>query len=178
MDGILPSPMKKILTLLVLMAFAVGARADDNAAKLALAREAIAAMKADKMFDNMAAQMKQMASRFSQLPANATPEDQQKMTELQGKIMDLSMNEAKALIAKMDEVYATVYSEAELKAMVAFFKSPEGESMLAKQPQIMAQIMPLVQQMQQGLMPKIQKLVEEAKAAHEAQAADAPAATN
>jgi uncharacterized protein len=165
--------MKKLLTLLVLMAFAVGARADENAAKLALAREAIAAMKADKMFDNMATQMKQMASRFSHLPANASPEDQKKMEELQGKIMDLSMNEAKTLISKMDEVYAAVYSEAELKAMVAFFKSPEGESMMAKQPQIMAQIMPLVQQMQQGLMPKIQKLVEEAKAAHDAQAVPA-----
>jgi hypothetical protein len=166
--------MKKIPFLLALLALALGARADDNAARLALAREAISAMKADKMFDGMAAQMKQMASHYAQMAPDATPEARQKAEELQNKIMDLSMSEAKALISKMDAIYASVYSEAELKAMVAFFKSSEGQSMMAKQPQIMAQMMPLITQMQQGLMPKIQKLVEEAKAAPGAPAA-APA---
>ncbi len=135
-----------------------------NPAKLALAREAIAAMQADKMFDGMAAQMKQMATQFSPLPADATPEQRQKAEELQGKILDLAMTEAKVMIGKMDAIYANVYSEAELQAMVSFFKSPEGQSMIAKQPQVAAQIMPLVQEMQQSLMPKMQKLIEETKA--------------
>lgn len=156
--------MKKIL-LLAVLAFSPAAFAQDNAAKLALAREAIAAMQADKMFDGMAAQMKQMAAQFSPLPADATQEQRQKAEELQGKIMDLSMNEAKAMIGKMDAIYAAVYSEAELRAMLTFFKSPEGQSMMAKQPQVMAQIMPLMQEMQQNLMPKMQKLIQEAKAA-------------
>ncbi|HEY8994209.1 MAG TPA: DUF2059 domain-containing protein [Lacunisphaera sp.] len=156
--------MKKIPFLLALLALAVGARAEENAAKLALAREAIAAIQADKMFDNMTSQMKQMASYYAKADAAATPEAKQKAEALQNKILDLSMGEAKALVAKMDGIYAAVYSEAELKAMVAFFKSPEGQSMMAKQPQIMAQMMPLVQEMQKNLMPKIQKLVEETKA--------------
>lgn len=157
--------MKKILLLLALPAFAVGVRADDNAARLALAHEAIAAMHADKMLDGMAAQMKQMAVQMSPQAATATPEQRQKAEELQGKIMDLSMTEAKGLIAKMDAIYAEVYSEAELKAMVAFFTSPEGQSMMAKQPQVMTHIMPLVQDMQRSLMPKVKQLVEEARAA-------------
>jgi hypothetical protein len=156
--------MNKKLILLAVLAFVPAIFAQENAAKLGLAREAIAAMQADKMFDGMAAQMKQMAAHYAQMPGDATPEARQKSEALQSKIMDLSMSEAKSLIAKMDTVYASVYSEGELKAMVAFFKSPEGQSMIAKQPQIMAQMMPLVQEMQQGLMPKIQKLVEEAKA--------------
>lgn len=156
--------MKKIL-LLAVLAFSPAAFAQDNAAKLALAREAIAAMQADKMFDGMAVQMKQMAAQFSALPADATPEQRQKAEELQGKIMDLAMNEAKVMIGKMDAIYANVYSEAELRAMLTFFKSPEGQSMMAKQPQVMAQIMPLVQEMQQSLMPKMQAIIEEAKAA-------------
>jgi hypothetical protein len=113
----------------------------------------------------MAAQMKQMAAQQTRLPATATAEQIKQAEELQGKILDLSMSEAKAMIGKMDAIYASVYSEAELKAMVAFFKSPEGQSMMAKQPQVMAQMMPLIQGMQQSLMPKIQKLVEEARAA-------------
>lgn len=156
--------MKKSLLLIAVLALSPAAFAQDNAAKLALAREAISAMQADKMFDGMAAQMKQMASQQMRLPATATPEQVQKAEALQGKIMDVAMNEAKAMISKMDAIYASVYSEAELKAMVAFFKSPEGQSMMAKQPQVMAQMMPLIQGMQQDLMPKIQKLVEEAKA--------------
>lgn len=156
--------MKKIL-LLAVLALSPAAFAQDNPAKLALAREAIAAMQADKMFDGMAAQMKQMATQFSPLPADATQEQRQKAEELQGKIMDLSMNEAKIMIGKMDAIYAIVYSEAELRAMVTFFKSSEGQSMMAKQPQVMAQIMPLMQEMQQNLMPKMQKLIQEAKAA-------------
>jgi hypothetical protein len=165
--------MKKILLLAVLALSPAVFAQDNNAAKLALAREAISAMQVDKMFDGMAAQMKQMASSLAQAPADASAADRQKADVLQGKILDLSMNEAKAMINKMDGIYAAVYSELELKAMVAFFKSPEGQSMMAKQPQIMAQMMPLVQEMQQGLMPKIQQLVEEAKAAD---ALPAPAA--
>ena len=157
--------MKKSFLLIAVLALSPAAFAQDNAAKLALAREAISAMQADKMFDGLAAQMKQMAAQQSQIPASATPEQRQKVEALQEKIMDLSMNEARTLITKMDAIYASVYSEAELKAMIAFFKSAEGQSMMAKQPQIMAQMMPLIQQMQRDIAPKMQKLIEEAKAA-------------
>jgi hypothetical protein len=160
--------MKITRLLPVLLAFATGAFAQStpaDPAKLALAHEVIGAMNADKMFNGMAAQMKQMTSQMTTPPADATPEQRQKAAQLQDKIMDLTMAAAKGMIAKMDQVYADVYSEAELKAMKAFFTSPEGQSMIAKQPQIMAHIMPLVQEMQRDLVPKIQQLVEDSKAA-------------
>lgn len=156
--------MKRYLLLLAGLAVATAASADDHATRLALARETIAAMHADKMFDAMAGQMKQMAGQLSPLPASATPEQRKKFEEIQAKALDLSMGSIKGLMAKMDEVYANVYSEAELRAMKAFFVSPEGQSMLAKQPQVMAQVMPLVQEMQRDLLPKMKQLAEEAKA--------------
>lgn len=159
--------MKTTRSLLVLLVLTIGAHAqDNNAAKLALAREAIAAMHADKMFDGMAAQMKQMATQMAgnALPPQATPEQRKKFEDFQSRSMDLSMESAKGLIAQMDHIYADVYSEAELRAMKNFFASPEGQSMLAKQPQVMAHIMPRVQQMQRDLMPKIKALAEEMKA--------------
>jgi len=166
-SGRAPSPllrsMKKTALLLALLALSLGARATGQRREAGLARETISAMQADKMFNNMSAQMKQMSARMIQLPPDATPEARQKAEELQGKIMDLTMVEAKALIEKLDGIYASVYTEGELKTMLSFFKSAEGQSMLAKQPQVMAQLMPLVQQMQQSLMPKIQKLIEEAR---------------
>jgi hypothetical protein len=164
--------MKTTKLLLALLALTTGLFAQDksavapaNTAKQALAREVIAAMHADKMFDGMAAQMKQMASQMAALPADATPEQRQKFEALQGKIMDLSMTSAKDLLLMMDVIYADVYSEEELLAMRSFFGSSAGQSMLAKQPQIMAKIMPLVQEMQRDLLPKIKQLVEETKAA-------------
>lgn len=154
--------MKKPLLLLALLALPMGLLAQDNAAKLALAHETIAAMQADKMFDNMAVQMKQMAASSMPLPPDTSPENRQKAQEFQGKLMDLTMEAAKGMIAKLDQIYADVYSEAELKAMKAFFLSPEGQSMIAKQPQIMGHVMPLAQEMQRELMPKIKQLTDEA----------------
>ena len=92
-----------------------------------------------------------------------------------GEVTKLSMQAAKAMIEKVDVIYAEIYSEAELKAMLAFFESPEGKSMQQKQPQIMQHMMPLVQNMQKELGPKIQQIVEKAKAEAEAAAATAPA---
>ena len=137
---------------------------EDNVTKLGLAREAINAMQVDKMFESMGVQLKQMVLQQTPIPADATPEQRKQFDELIGKVMDLSMSEAKGLMQKVDVIYAEVYSEAELRAMVAFFNSAEGKSMLEKQPKIMAGMMPLVEEMQQKLMPKVKKLVDEAKA--------------
>ena len=172
--------MKFLRLIPALLALTTGAFAqDNNSARLALAHEAIAAMHADKMFDSLAPQMKQMATQMAPLPANLSPEQHQLVEAMQGKIMDMSMEAAKGMVAQMDQVYADVYSEAELKAMVAFFHSPEGQSMLAKQPQVMQHVMPLVQSMQRDLMPKIQQLAVETKTqmdALKAKAAETPPA--
>jgi hypothetical protein len=162
------NPPKPLSVLLGLVALAATSFAQEKSANLTLAREVMTAMHADTMINGMLAQMKKLALQTASIPADATPEQRQKAEKLQTQIMELSMNAAKGMIAKMDQVYAEVYSEAELRAMKAFFVSPEGQSMLAKQPQVMARVMPLVQQMQQELMPQIQKLVAAAQAAPDA----------
>lgn len=157
-------PLKALSLLLAFVALAATSFAQDKSANLALAREVMAAMKADAMIDGMMAQMKQLAMQSAVVPAEATPEQRQKAEKLQADIMDLSMKSAKTMVAQMDQVYADVYSEAELRAMKAFFLSPEGQSMLAKQPQVMGRVVPLMQKMQQELMPEIQRLVAASKA--------------
>jgi hypothetical protein len=81
------------------------------------------------------------------------------------------MDAARGLLTKMDVIYAQVYSEAELRAMKAFFESPEGTSMIQKQPQIMQKLMPYVQSMQRDLGPQIQKIIQDARAQAAAQSA-------
>ena len=168
--------MKKLLLLLAILALVTGAVAQESPATLALAREVISIMKADQMFDNIAAQMKQTAGQMAAPPPGATPEQIKRAGEIQARIMDLSMAAAKNMIGKMDHIYAEVYNEAELRAMKAFFSSSAGQSMLAKQPQIMGKLMPMMQEMQRDLMPKIKQTLDDARAEEaKAKAAAAPA---
>lgn len=155
--------MKPTKVLLTLLALSSSSFAQDTSPKLRIAREVISAMQSDKMFEGVAAQMKQMAI-VAKSPAADTPEQRKKDEVLQGKIMDLSLNFAKEMMSKMDQIYADVYTEAELNAMKAFFTSPEGRAMSAKQPAVMAQMMPLVQEMQRELAPKITALIKDSEA--------------
>lgn len=124
----------------------------------------------------MGAQVKQMATQALNAAGHeSTPAQQEIVEQTIDKVMALTLESSKAMLEKTDVIYAEVYSEAELKTILAFFQSAEGKSMILKQPQIMQRMMPLVQGMQQDLMPKIQHIVEEAKAAEAAAAT--PAAT-
>lgn len=156
---------------------AAPAPAPADPAKLALAHEVIKAMQADRSLEAMTGQIKQMVAQQTSMftPASATEEQKAKVAQMQSQVMDLAMESVKTMMGKMDAVYADVYSVAELEAIKAFFNSSEGKSMLAKQPQLMQRMMPLIQQMQGELMPKIGALVQNVK--QELAPAPAPTAT-
>jgi hypothetical protein len=160
--------MKKSLLTLILIAATAGLLAEEaappSAAKLALAREVIATLQADKMIDGMMGQMKAMANQSAPIAPDATPEQRAQAEKLQGDILAMSMTAAKKMVAEMDQLYAEVYTDGELQAMKSFFSSPEGRSMMAKQPQLMQRLMPLMQKMQQDLVPQIQALMAASKA--------------
>ncbi|MEO6875145.1 MAG: DUF2059 domain-containing protein [Opitutaceae bacterium] len=165
--------MKTIrLVPVLLAALATGAFAQETPAKLALAHEVIVAMRADHMFDTTLAQTKQASTELTALPPTATPAQQTQAEALRTQIMDLAMQGTTGLTAHLDKVYATVYTDAELNAMKTFFTSPEGQSMMAKQAQIMAQIRPQFQEMQRSLGTKVQQLLDNAKAANAAATAN------
>lgn len=141
--------------------------------QLELARKVINATQFDRMFDQMGAQMQQIAAQsMSQSSPNMSEEQRAAATKIMSEITALSMEAAKGMLQKVDVIYADVYTEAELKAMLAFFESNEGKSMLLKQPKVMQALMPLVQGMQGELMPKIQSIVERAKATTEKPSAE------
>lgn len=172
---------KKILCSLV---FAAGAlfstpllRADD--AKLVLAREVIEATQMNKMFDALVPQIQQMTLQMAKGEmASMSPEQKAAFERFQGKAAQVAMEAAKAMLTKLDQVYAEIYSVEELKAMKAFYLSPEGKSMISKQPDVAQRVMPIMQTMQMELGPKIQALAAEFQqemTALKAPAAGAPA---
>jgi hypothetical protein len=144
-------------------------------AQIELAQKVIKATQMDRMFDQMSAQMQQMAAQSIGLAApNQTPAQKEAAMKYMGEVMKLSMDSAKSLMTDFDLIFAEVYSETELKAMLAFYESAEGKSMLQKQPLVMQHLMPLVQDMQKTLMPKIQEIAQKAKAEAAAAAPTAP----
>lgn len=156
--------MKKTSLFLLSLAFISPAVAADQA-PLELAQKVVKASQFDRMFDQMGAQMQQIAAQSMNLSApDLTPAQKEIAAKTLGDVTKLSIDATKQMIQKLDTIYAEVYSEAELKAMLTFFESPEGKSMLQKQPQVMQRMAPLVQGMQREIMPKIQQIVEKAKA--------------
>jgi|CZKI01.1.fsa_nt_gi hypothetical protein len=161
--------MKRIPPLVLCLALIPFLRAAEpapapDAAQIELAHQVIKSMHADRAFDQMSVQMQKIAAQSLSLnTANLTPEQKAAAAKVSSQVMALSIEAAKGLVDKMDVIYAEVYSPAELRAMKAFYESPEGVSMVEKQPQIMQKIMPYVTSMQRDLMPKIQKIAEAAR---------------
>jgi len=144
-------------------------------ARLALAHEVVVAMRADRMFAPLVGQMKQAAQDAAALPANATPVQIKRAQVLTRTLVSLTVDATDGLVAQLDSVYAETFSEAELKAMKSFYGSPEGQSMLAKQPAVLGHLRPLVAAMQHDLAPKFQSLI---KAYQESFAQDNAARTD
>jgi hypothetical protein len=93
-----------------------------------------------------------------------TPEQTKQSEELQSKLVTiltnaLSWEKIKPIYVKL---YADTYTEQEMDGIIAFYKSPAGEAMLAKTPVIMTKSNELVQQLMATAMPEIQKLIKDA----------------
>jgi len=58
-------------------------------------------------------------------------------------------------------LFSTVYTVEELKAIVAFYKSPVGQSMLKKQPMLMQKSMQIAQSKIESLLPELKKMTED-----------------
>jgi uncharacterized protein len=57
-------------------------------------------------------------------------------------------------------VYAEVFTEDELRQIIAFYRTPIGEKMLARMPELMQKSMQIAQQRMASVMPEIKKLGE------------------
>ena len=136
-----------------------------DAAKLALAREAMKAMQAERMLESLSNQLKMMTAQQTTLllPTTATEEQKARLAQIQTEVTDLVREAAKAQMEKMATVYAEVFTAEELQAMRAFFVSPEGRALLSKQPLLAQRLMPLTRAMQMELMPKIGATIDKAK---------------
>ena len=152
-----------IAVLAVVLVFApCGARADE-AAKQAKVKDLFATMHLEHNLDRMMSAMKAQVEATAQNAPGAdkmTPEKKKIQQDFINNSMQV-VNHAfgwQALESAYIKLYADTYTESELDGILAFYKSPAGQAMLAKTPQLTAGTMQIVHSRMGDFQPKMQAL--------------------
>jgi hypothetical protein len=138
----------------------------DEASRKAKAEEVLKLTNSEQMMKQMIDRARAMqTARASKLDL---PEDQKAQAEaLQNKIMQVISDRMswEKLKPQFVQIYADTYTDEELDGIVAFYKSPAGQAMLAKMPEIMTKSMKVAQDAMQGVEADIRRITDEAKQA-------------
>jgi len=154
-----------ILMLAVVMVMApVGARADEES-KTAKVKELFAVMHMDHSLDRMRSAMEQQVQATAKNAPGTeqmTPEKkkmQQEFVDNSMKVVDENFGWT-VLEPAYVKLYADSYTEAELDGILAFYKSPAGQALLTKTPELSAGVMQIVHGHMGDFQPKRQALQE------------------
>jgi hypothetical protein len=167
--------MRRIAILLVFcLSLASNAHADESS-KHAKIQEMFTLLKLDQMSERiMDSVMKQAAAMPQQvfgteMPATIKP----RFEAFQKQLFDLMISQVgwKALQSSYIDLYAQTYTEEEIDAILAFYKSPAGSTMIAKTPELQTKSMELVQNRMAAIQPQLRSImndfIRDAKAASE-----------
>lgn len=159
--------MKRWMVVIVVMcALAVPVARADDPSKTAKVQELFTTMHMDHMMDQM---MESITTSLRQSLQTIPGADQ--MTAEQKKLVDDFLvrtlkvaNDSvgwSALEPEYVKLYANTYSEEEIDGILAFYKSPAGQAMLAKTPQLTTGSMQIVQTRIAEIQPKIKAMQDE-----------------
>jgi len=158
--------MKRIVVVAVAILFATGfsASAQDQSRR-ALAEELMTLLKVQENMEKSLTLMKQMVTaQIEQLKplagkSSVPPEvsgQMNKMIDLVGQ--ELSWDKLKDEYVSL---YADLFTDGELKDMIAFYQTPSGQAFVNKQPELVKRSMDISQKMLTQVIPKIQAMAQE-----------------
>lgn len=153
----------------VVLAMGTGVRAqtvastEPDAAKQAKVRELFDAMHMAHMMDQMMTMMNGVVEQMVRTLPGAdqmTPQQKVLVKDFTDKAMELSRDAVswKSLEPEYVKIYATAYTTEEIDAITAFYKSPAGQTMLNKTPELTQASMKVVQGRMIDLQPKLKAL--------------------
>lgn len=154
-----------VVLLMVLFVASSGARADD-ASKRAKAEELFTLLHMDQLMDQLTKSVMQQVQTMTQsMPGadQATPEQKKLVADFQQRVLDLVNRRLgwKALEPDFINLYATTYTEEDLDAIIAFYKSPAGQKMLEKTPELMTKSTQLTQQRMREVQPEFNQMIQD-----------------
>lgn len=109
----------------------------------------------DQMTQRMQASATEQATRM-----HLTPDQQTAFNDYQAKLNQLITSSVQWEKIKpiMVQVYTETYTDEELDGILAFYRTPVGQSLIAKNPEIMSKTMTLMMQQMSTLQPQIEQL--------------------
>ena len=153
--------MKKIsiLTAIMLILLIIPSKAN-NASHVAIAEELLEVTQAQKMIDEVFNYINQYIDQSlevakSDFPPEALQDLKQLQTEMKAWFAEFfGWDTLKPIYI---EVYTSVFDEDELTEMVAFYKTPLGQKMLAKMPELMQKSMTITQESLADKLPELEQ---------------------
>jgi hypothetical protein len=144
------------------------AAAADDAAHRAKAQEMMDQLHAHEMVAQVSVNLnKQLDDAADKaIGPNPTPENTEKLAAFKKQAAQAIENEVgwKVMQVGFTDVYAKTFTEEELNAIVAFYKSPAGSALLAKMPTVNSQVDKFGNSRMTVLQPELKKLFEDFKA--------------
>jgi hypothetical protein len=155
-----------VVVLVLALAVAPCAAHADEASKRAKVEELISVMHMDRMMNQMLEAMKGQTEQMMQQSPGAdsmTPEQKKIETDYQAKALQIVIDSMgwKAMEPQFVTLYAQNFTEDEIDGMVTFYKSPTGQAVLNKMPQLMTSTMQLTQSLMVDVQPKLNALRED-----------------
>lgn len=156
----------KIARMLVLAAACWSANAMAAAPTDESILELLRLTRAESMMDSVNASMEQMmrsAMGNAVKGEKLSPSQQKVLDQLPARFAALLREESNWATMQPDMVaiYRDSFSQDEIDAQVAFYRSPGGQAVIAKMPVVMQKSMEMSERQMQRLMPKMQTLIKE-----------------
>ena len=155
-----------IAVMVVVMAVAPCAARADEASKQAKVKELFVTMRMENMLDQVMAAIRYQVVQMTQADPGAdqrTPEQKKLTQQFEDKAMKVVGDSVgwTALEPDYVKLYAATYTEEEIDGILAFYKSPVGQKLLEKTPELSAGGTNIVRSRMGDFQPKIEALHEE-----------------
>lgn len=116
---------------------------------LALAKRYVTAIHMDHQMDGMMKSIMPALTAQTGKGTQLTPEQQQIVAEV---AIDATKGFVGKMMDRMTPIFAATFTTQELQGLVAFYEGPTGQSMMAKTPELMKNMTPMMME----LMPQMQ----------------------
>lgn len=138
----------------------------DEASKRAKAEQLFMLLHMDTMMDQLLSGVKKQVQQITEsMPGadQATPEQKKQIADFQQRVLDLVNQKLgwKALEPDFITLYASTYTEEELDGIIGFYKSPVGQKMLEKTPELMTKSTEITQQKMREVQPQLSQMVQD-----------------
>ena len=155
--------MKRIILALCLFLPLASLAHADEASKRVKIQELFTLLKVDQVsgqiLSNLQRQMQGLSTH--QFGATPTPEQQKQFSDLDGRVTGLVEQAIGWKVIEPDfiKLYSDTYTEPEVDSFLAFYKSPAGQTMLAKSPEVASKSLVLTQQRMATIEPQLRQMV-------------------